>query len=634
MQRFSLLLLDEGESYVQDWLSFCTPPAGKLDTPGGSRLRGRLRLCSSSLFFDADEHSFPVLRFPLSRVSSVEADGPAAVVTTASWVRQREGGRDVPYVTDRSGTCAFRFTLAYAPLHQLLVPLTQLLAIARLPHWERLAALREGAARREAAAPLDASRFAALSERSLFSSPAAQVALLLREPGRVGVTHRAVYFQPLHNVGADTPLRSVALRSLIAVARRRHAGAPTALELFWGGADGGGGGWEGGAASPHRPAPSVLLVFPTPRERDDCARVIRSQLPPGCDCELASAALEGDAAWVARCCAAWRAGSLSNASYLLYLNLAAGRSFSDAAAWPVFPWVLRDYGDAAPRLDAPAAFRDLAKPVGALNAQRLASCRERWRELASLGEAPFLWGTFYSTPGYVLFWLLRSLPAHALRLQGGRFDAPDRLFCSVAEAWASATGEGPDVKELTPEFYGSDASWLLNSAALPLGTRTNGTAVGDVALPGWAAGPDHFLAVQRAALEAPPVSASLHAWIDLIFGYKQRGAAADGADNVFHPSSFGDGDDAHHRHAKAKASPPLTGADAAAAAAAKAAHLAEFGVVPSQLFTSPHPLRFVAPPSPWPQPGDTADGAAAATDVPSLIRLVLVRTRPRAFVSC
>jgi factor associated with neutral sphingomyelinase activation len=40
-----------------------------------------------------------------------------------------------------------------------------------------------------------------------------------------------------------------------------------------------------------------------------------------------------------------------------------------------------------------------------------------------------------------------------LRLQAGRFDAPDRLFGGVGEAWVSATTGPSDVKELIPEFY-------------------------------------------------------------------------------------------------------------------------------------------------------------------------------------
>ena len=39
-------------------------------------------------------------------------------------------------------------------------------------------------------------------------------------------------------------------------------------------------------------------------------------------------------------------------------------------------------------------------------------------------------------------------------LQNGRYDAPDRLFFSVAEAWRSSAGRSnTDLKELIPEFY-------------------------------------------------------------------------------------------------------------------------------------------------------------------------------------
>ena len=48
--------------------------------------------------------------------------------------------------------------------------------------------------------------------------------------------------------------------------------------------------------------------------------------------------------------------------------------------------------------------------------------------------------------------------------------------------------------------------------------------MGDVFLPPWAKGSAReFIRKHREALESDFVSENLHHWIDLIFGYKQRG---------------------------------------------------------------------------------------------------------------
>lgn len=48
--------------------------------------------------------------------------------------------------------------------------------------------------------------------------------------------------------------------------------------------------------------------------------------------------------------------------------------------------------------------------------------------------------------------------------------------------------------------------------------------VGDVGLPPWAKGSvREFIKKHREALESDYISENLHHWIDLIFGYKQRG---------------------------------------------------------------------------------------------------------------
>ena len=57
-------------------------------------------------------------------------------------------------------------------------------------------------------------------------------------------------------------------------------------------------------------------------------------------------------------------------------------------------------------------------------------------------------------------------------------------------------------------------------------------------LPPWAKDAYEFISIHRQALESEHVSANLHNWIDLIFGYKQRGKEAEKAMNVFSHYSY------------------------------------------------------------------------------------------------
>jgi factor associated with neutral sphingomyelinase activation len=49
-----------------------------------------------------------------------------------------------------------------------------------------------------------------------------------------------------------------------------------------------------------------------------------------------------------------------------------------------------------------------------------------------------MYGTHYSAPGYVIGYLVRMKPEYMLKLQGGKFDKPDRLFKSIEDDWRNA----------------------------------------------------------------------------------------------------------------------------------------------------------------------------------------------------
>ncbi|PRW34047.1 BEACH domain-containing lvsC isoform X1 isoform B [Chlorella sorokiniana] len=308
--------------------------------------------------------------------------------------------------------------------------------------------------------------------------------------------------------------------------------------------------------------------------------------------------------WALRLQQRWLRWEVSTFDYLMALNTLAGRSYNDLNQYPVFPWVLADYSSATLDLNDPASFRDLSKPIGALNDKRLQFFLERFESLRQdrdqgghsvhsgqsghSGEAampPFHYGSHYSNAGIVLFYLLRLEPFTKLgrALQGGRFDHADRLFHSVAATWQNVLDNTADVKELVPEFYCSP-EFLLNANRFALGVKQDGAPLDDVVLPPWARGSaDEFVRVMREALESEHVSQRLHDWIDLIFGVKQRGKAAEEAVNTFYYLTY-------------EGTVNLDAIPDPEMRFAVEEQIRHFGQTPMQLFRRRHPPRGPPPP--------------------------------------
>lgn len=100
----------------------------------------------------------------------------------------------------------------------------------------------------------------------------------------------------------------------------------------------------------------------------------------------------------------------------------------------------------------------------------------------------------------------------------------------------------------------------------------------DVVLPAWATSAEDFIAIHRRALESEYVSQNLHNWIDLIFGYKQKGSKAVEALNVFYYCSYEGAVDLD------KIKNPVE-------REAVEGMINNFGQIPSQLLREPHPRR-------------------------------------------
>ncbi|KAF6776340.1 hypothetical protein AHF37_03796 [Paragonimus kellicotti] len=376
----------------------------------------------------------------------------------------------------------------------------------------------------------------------------------------------------------------------------------------------------------------------------------------------------------------WQRREISNFDYLMYLNTISGRTYNDLNQYPIFPWIIANYTSEELELNEPSNYRDLSKPIGALDPKRKAYFDERYASWEDDSQPPFHYGTHYSTAAFVLSYLLRLepfttlflhlqfLPQLGLRrvrhfapalglqavsgsmfeelelnepsnyrdlskpigaldpkrkayfderyasweddsqppfhygthystaafvlsyllrlepfttlflhLQDGKFDHPDRLFSSVGRTWDNCQRNTSDVKELIPEFFYLP-EMFENSNHFTLGVTEDGEEVGEVKLPKWASTPEQFIRIHRQALESELVSCQLHHWIDLIFGYKQRGPEAVLATNVFHHLTYEGSVD------WSKLTDPLL-------VQAVQDQIQSFGQTPSQLLRSPHPHR-------------------------------------------
>uniref|UniRef100_A0A9J7ZL90 Neurobeachin n=1 Tax=Cyprinus carpio carpio TaxID=630221 RepID=A0A9J7ZL90_CYPCA len=275
----------------------------------------------------------------------------------------------------------------------------------------------------------------------------------------------------------------------------------------------------------------------------------------------------------------WQRREISNFEYLMFLNTIAGRTYNDLNQYPVFPWVLTNYESEELDLTVPGNFRDLSKPIGALNPKRAVFYADRY-ESWDEETPPCHYTTHYSTAASTLHWLVRIEPftTFFLNANGNKFDHPNRTFSGIARSWRHCQRDTADVKELIPEFYYLP-EMFVNSNGYCLGDRDDGVPVCDVELPAWAKKPEDFVRINRMALESEFVSCQLHQWIDLIFGYKQRGPEAARALNVFHHLTY----EGSVNLDSLSSDPPMR--------EATEAQIQSVGQTPSQLLIEPHPPR-------------------------------------------
>lgn len=211
----------------------------------------------------------------------------------------------------------------------------------------------------------------------------------------------------------------------------------------------------------------------------------------------------------------WRTGELSNFDYLMVLNHHAGRVLGDPNNHPIFPWVI-DF------TSLNAGFRDLSrskhfltKGENQLDFTYLSAVEEMKRSPNQDPLVPHHIGDISSDVTYYVY-LARKTPKEVLCLRVRPRWVPEEYPVSMEKMYIWS----PD--ECIPEFYIDSTIFKSEHDDLP-----------DLQLPNWAESPEEFIRLHRSMLEGDVVSAHLHHWIDLMFGYKLKGHDAVKAKNVY-----------------------------------------------------------------------------------------------------
>ena len=173
----------------------------------------------------------------------------------------------------------------------------------------------------------------------------------------------------------------------------------------------------------------------------------------------------------------------------MYVNIYANRSFHDISHYPVFPWLhLNKTQGGKDPLSIQDWVRDLTKNMGQLGSkERLEEFMRKYEVGDSFQNDSYHYGSHYSHPGIVLHYLIRVHPftEGCLSLQGGHYDAADRLFSSVYNAIDNALNDIADVREVIPEFYFLPEMFIKKNG-IWLGTTQSGKIIEHVDLPKWA----------------------------------------------------------------------------------------------------------------------------------------------------
>ena len=272
----------------------------------------------------------------------------------------------------------------------------------------------------------------------------------------------------------------------------------------------------------------------------------------------------------------WTNGHLDTFSYIMLINTISGRTYNDVAQYPVYPWIISNYTSKNLNLNDSKSYRNFLYPIYAQDDETRQNLKLNY-ENTDEDQKDFKYhsGSHYSNAGFVCYYLIRIKPFSQLaaEVQGEYFDVTDRLFISIESFYKI----NEKYQELIPEFFNLPETFI-NINNFNIGLTSDGRNVDNVYLPPWSSNsPRIFCKILKKSLESQYVSMHINDWIDLIFGYKQKGSEAEKYCNVLREvcSGFNPSKDCENEIEIEQ----------------KINELCEMGIDPIQIFNKPHHKR-------------------------------------------
>ena len=231
-------------------------------------------------------------------------------------------------------------------------------------------------------------------------------------------------------------------------------------------------------------------------------------------------------------CNEWSKNKITNYDYLMLLNTLGGRSLNHLSQYFIFPWIIHDFNSDILNWLSDKIYRDLSIPIFA--------CGEDIERVINkydlTDDEKYHSGTFYSTHSFVCYFLIRQNPFTEIHLeiQGAKFDSPSRMFNGVEQL----SNLSEKYQELIPSLYNLPELYIKTNYIFEDKEKFV-EPINEYKFPNWSKNdPRKFSLILRKLLESEKISQTINLWIDLIFGYKQKGQNALKALNTYRQACY------------------------------------------------------------------------------------------------